>query len=188
MNIDLETEVILLRVAVVASVIFGIFGICGYKAASSHAFLKGLLGLLAAPRRSIHVGLVIRSDRTGVHGNFSLPVLWIITVGVMVWYVVHPMSFFVVLGFPVSIMTASTFSRAYWTSPWLTPFAVLVTIIVFWCGFIFAIVFWGLVAAIVFKAFSWFSEIVMPHFSKRVFDVLALGLLAISGVLTFILI
>jgi len=175
----------LLRVAVVTNVMFGVFA---YKAASSYAFLEGLLGLLGAPKRFINVGLVIRADETGVRGNFSLPVLWILTVSLVTWFVAHPGSFVVVFGLPLSIMKLSTFSWEHWTSRWLAPINIFVTVAVFWFGLIFGIVFWSFTFAIVVKAFSWLAEIIKPRFSKTVFDILALLLLAISGGLTFILI
>ena len=137
--IDPETKAMLLRIAVVTNVLFGVFG---YKAALSHAFLKRFLGLLAAPRRYINVGLVVRSDDKGVRGNFSLPVLLILTAAFFTWFVAHPESFFVVLGCPLWVMRSSTLTWQHWTSPWFVPVNILITIVTFWFGLIFGVVFW----------------------------------------------
>lgn len=183
--IDPDTKAVLLRVAIVANFMFGVFS---FKAAVCHGVLTRFLDVLAAARRFIIVGFVTRSDPTGVYGDFHPCVLWGFTAALAIWFVVSFKSFVVVFGSPLLIMTSSVFLWKLWTSIWAIPINILVTCIVFWFGLIFGIWFWFFTAAIVFKAFSWLAEVVRARFSQRVFDVLTLLLLVISTVLTLILI
>ena len=183
--VDPETKAILLRVAVVANVVFGFLG---FKAMASYKFLQRLLVFFSALRESINVGLFIRSDRTGVHGNFSPPVLWAITVLLACWFVALPRSFSAIFGAPLWVLTLSKLLWHIRISPWHAPIKILVIYVVLLLGLIFGLWLWLFTFFIVVKAMSCLAAIIRPLFSKTVFELLALLLLAISGVLTFILI
>ena len=183
--IDPHTKAMLLRVAIVIDVIFCVY--C-FKTAESIAFVKDFLAVLSHLRQYIHIGVVIRSDSQGVRGNFPFPVLLALTAFLIYFFVWHPQVFGLVFGSPLWLMRSSTFSWHMWPSLWLAPVNIILTCVIFWIALLFGIWFWMFSSAIVVKTVCWSAEVISPQLSKKTFDFLAFLLLAISGVLTFILI
>jgi len=182
---DNETQRTLLRLGIILNCVFSVFA---YNSVSSYTWVRRIASIIGAPKRFINVGLILVSDKRGTRGNFSLPMLIVLTAGICGAFLLAPAWFFAVYSAPWFLVhLVGGLWHQLVVSAWLLPVALLICGLLVGIGVFMTFFLWCFSAAVLIKTFAWLTEGIAQKLTKRQFDVFAFGLLLTSVIVTLIL-